>query len=317
MSDADNAKQHRDPTQMTQSQSQSAAHEPRTAGKTVPVKAGLLEKYERSEAVFDELLTDEGAVRPQYGKLMGALAEFSPAEIERRSQTCRRFVHEQGITYNVYGDPRGMERPWQLDPIPLVIAADEWQALEAGLIQRATLLNKILADCYGPQELIRSRWLSPSLVFAQPDFLRPCHNISVPGDKYLHCYAADLARSPDGRWWVISDRTQIPTGAGYALANRLVTSRILPEPFRDNHVHRLAGFFRDVRRTLAELSPRPGDQARVVLLTPGPHNETYFEQAYLARYLGYMLVEGQDLTVRDDRVASGRSDQLRLYANVD
>ena len=302
MSDADNAKQHRDPTQMTQSQSQSAAHEPRTAGKTVPVKAGLLEKYERSEAVFDELLTDEGEVRPQYGKLMGALAEFSPAEIERRSQTCRRFVHEQGITYNVYGDPRGMERPWQLDPIPLVIAAEEWQALEAGLIQRATLLNKILADCYGPQELIRSRWLSPSLVFAQPDFLRPCHNISVPGDKYLHCYAADLARSPDGRWWVISDRTQIPTGAGYALANRLVTSRILPEPFRDNHVHRLAGFFRDVRRTLAELSPRPGDQARVVLLTPGPHNETYFEQTYLARYLGYMLVEGQDLTVRDEQV---------------
>ena len=122
------------------------------------------------------------------------------------------------------------------------------------------------------------------------------------GDKFLNFYAADLARSPDGRWWVVSDRTQIPTGAGYALANRLVTSRILPEAFRDNHVHRLAGFFRDVQNALARLAPRRPDRARVVMLTPGPHNETYFEQAYLARYLGYMLVEGQDLTVRDNRV---------------
>jgi uncharacterized circularly permuted ATP-grasp superfamily protein/uncharacterized alpha-E superfamily protein len=195
-----------------------------------------------------------------------------------------------------------MERPWQLDPIPFIIAPEEWQKLEAGLIQRATLLNKILADCYGAQELIRSRWLSPALVFGQQDFLRPCHGIKLPGDTFLHFYAADLSRSPDGRWWVVSDRTQIPTGAGYTLANRLVTSRILPEPFRDNHVHRLAGFFLAVQTTLSQLAPRQADKARVVMLTPGPHNETYFEQAYLARYLGYMLVEGQDLTVRDNHV---------------
>ena len=218
------------------------------------------------------------------------------------AETCERLVHEQGITYNVYGDPRGMERPWQVDPIPLVIAPEEWRTLEAGLIQRATLLNQILADCYGAQELIRSRWLSPAMVFAQPDFLRPCHNLRMPDDVFLHFYAADLARSPDGRWWVVSDRTQIPTGAGYALANRLVTSRVLPEPFRDHYVHRLAGFFRDAQNALARLAPRQADKARVVMLTPGPHNETYFEQAYLARYLGYMLVEGQDLTVRDNHV---------------
>jgi uncharacterized circularly permuted ATP-grasp superfamily protein/uncharacterized alpha-E superfamily protein len=189
-----------------------------------------------------------------------------------------------------------------LDPIPFVIAPEEWRTIEAGLIQRALLLNKILADCYGSQELIHSRWLSPALVFGQPDFLRPCHGIRVPGDTFLHFYAADLARSPDGRWWVVSDRTQIPTGAGYALANRLVTSRILPESFRDHHVHRIAGFFIAMQNSLARLSPRQADKARVVMLTPGPHNETYFEQAYLARYLGYMLVEGQDLTVRDNHV---------------
>jgi uncharacterized circularly permuted ATP-grasp superfamily protein/uncharacterized alpha-E superfamily protein len=285
---------------MSQFQFQTATDETSFAKKATPEK--LLAGYKPSKGAFDELLASNGDQRPHYAKLIGALEEFSPNELQHRADTCQRLIREQGITYNVYGDPRGMERPWQVDPIPFIIAPDEWRALEAGLIQRATLLNKILTDCYGAQELIRTRWLSPALVFGQPDFLRPCHNIRAAADTFLHFYAADLARSPDGRWWVISDRTQIPTGAGYALANRLVTSRILSESFRENNVHRLAGFFREAQSTLARLAPRPSENARVVMLTPGPHNETYFEQAYLARYLGYMLVEGQDLTVRDNHV---------------
>ncbi len=201
---------------------------------------GLLAAYHQRPGTYDELFAESGDLRPHYAGLISALEKFSPAELQHRRDTCRRLVLEQGITYNVYDDPRGMERPWQLDPLPFLIAPAEWQALESALIQRATLLNRILADCYGPQELIRSRWLAPALVFAQPDFLPPGYGIRPPGETYLHFYAADLARSPDGRWWVISDRTQIPTGAGYALANRLVTSRILPESFRDSHVHRLA-----------------------------------------------------------------------------
>jgi uncharacterized circularly permuted ATP-grasp superfamily protein/uncharacterized alpha-E superfamily protein len=264
--------------------------------------ATLLKAYQGSEGAYDELLSDNGIPRAHYTKFIEDLERLGPHELKRRQENSQRLVQENGITCNVYDDPRGTERPWQLDPIPFIIAPDEWQRLEQALIQRATLLNRIIADCYGPQELIRSRWLPPSLVFAQPDFLRPCHGIRMPQDVFLHFYAADLARSPDGRWWVTSDRTQIPTGAGYALANRLVTSRIFGEGFRDNHVHRLAGFFRDARNTLAQIAPRTSNEPRVVLLTPGPHNETYFEQAYLARYLGFMLVEGQDLTVRDDRV---------------
>jgi uncharacterized circularly permuted ATP-grasp superfamily protein/uncharacterized alpha-E superfamily protein len=298
MSDPDNRPRNRDQTQMSQSQSQSATGGPGL--KAAPGK--LLSGYKRSAGAFDELLAKNGEIFPHYAKLLGELEEFGAAELARRADACQRFVNEHGITYNVYGDPRGMERPWQLDPIPLIVAPEEWRALEIGLVQRAMLLNKILADCYGAQELIRSRWLSPALVFGQPDFLRPCHGIKMPGDTFLHFYAADLARSPDGRWWVVSDRTQIPTGAGYALANRLVTSRILPEPFRENQVHRLAGFFLAAQSALAQLAPRQADRTRVVMLTPGPHNETYFEQAYLARYLGYMLVEGQDLTVRDNSV---------------
>jgi uncharacterized circularly permuted ATP-grasp superfamily protein/uncharacterized alpha-E superfamily protein len=300
MSDADDNTDRHDQPPMSQSQSQSATNDTSFAKKATP--AGLLSGYKRSAGAFDELLAKNGEIFPHYAKLLGELEEFGAAELSRRADASQRFVNEHGITYNVYGDPRGMERPWQLDPIPLIVAPEEWRALETGLIQRATLLNKILADCYGAQELIRSRWLSPALVFGQPDFLRPCHGIRVPDDVFLHFYAADLARSPDGRWWVVSDRTQIPTGAGYALANRLVTSRILPEPFRDNQVHRLAGFFLAAQNTLAQIASRQADKARVVMLTPGPHNETYFEQAYLARYLGYMLVEGQDLTVRDNHV---------------
>jgi uncharacterized circularly permuted ATP-grasp superfamily protein/uncharacterized alpha-E superfamily protein len=269
-----------------------------------PLHSDLLAGYPRGGGLFDEAFSTGGELLPHYACFVEAIQKLGGPELKRRRESCRRLLHEQGITYNVFGEAsdQGVEQPWQVDPIPLVIAPEEWRSLETALIQRATLINTILADCYGPRELIRSRRLPPALVFAQPDFLRPCHGIRPPNDTFLHFYAADLARSPDGQWWVISDRTQVPTGAGYALANRLVTSRALPEPFRTCHVHRLAGFFRDMQLSLARLATRQSDNPRVVFLTPGPYSETYCEQSYLARYLGYMLVEGQDLTVRDDRV---------------
>ncbi len=267
-----------------------------------PTAARLIAGYRPEEGLFDEMMEPRGGLKPAYGRLLDSLGRLNPDDLKRRRETAARIIHEQGITYNIYGDSRGMERPWQLDPVPFVIGADEWRPLEKALVQRATLINRIVADCYGAQTLIRSGWLPPALVFGQPDFLRPCHGLRPPNETFLHLYAADLARSPDGQWWVVSDRTQIPTGAGYALANRLVTSRVLPEAFRDCHVLRLAGFFRALQATLAAMASRRTDNPRVVLLTPGPYNETYFEQAWLARYLGYALVEGQDLTVRDDRV---------------
>ena len=267
-----------------------------------PGSPGIFDSYQARAGVFDEMRTPDGSVRPHYETLLRELDSLGTEELRRRNETSTQIVNEQGITYTAYGDKLGADRPWQLDPVPLVISSEEWGRVETALIQRATLINRILADCYGPQDLIRTAWLAPALVFGQPDFLRPLHGVKLPHDAFLHSYAADLARSPDGQWWVISDRTQIPTGAGYALANRLVTSRILPEAFRSCHVQRLAGFFREMQNSLAALASRRTDNPRVVLLTPGPYNETYFEQTYLARYLGYTLVEGQDLTVRDDRV---------------
>jgi len=284
------------------SEAQPAASETDAAQKATPGGGSLLANYPCDGTAFDELMDRDGRLRPHYAKWLSALEVLDAPEMSRRAETAKLLIQEQGITYHVYTDPRGTERLWELDPIPFLLAPEEWRAIETGLIQRARLLNMILADCYGPQELIYSRWLSPALVFAQPDFLRPCHNTRVAQNTMLHFYAADLGRSPDGQWWVISDRTQIPTGAGYALANRLVSVRVLPESFRENHIHRLAGYFRDVQNTLSQIAPRKGENPRVVMLTPGPHNETYFEQTYLARYLGYMLVEGQDLTVRDNYV---------------
>lgn len=258
--------------------------------------------YHPRPGCHDELMDADGELRRGYGTLWTELGELGPGEWRRRLDASQRIIREQGITYNVYGDTLGMERWWQLDAVPLVIDPDDWRRLEAGLVQRAQLLNRVLADCYGAQELVRTGALPPALVFGQPDFLRPCHGMTTPEGLYLHLYAADVGRSEDGQWWVISDRTQIPTGAGYALANRLVTSRVLPEAFRASHVERLASFFRTLRQTLAGLVRRRTEDPRVVMLTPGPYNETYFEQAWLARYLGYSLIEGQDLTVRDDRV---------------
>ena len=243
-----------------------------------------------------------GVLRPHWDTFINSLSALGDRELGRRWQTARQRIRENGVTYNVYGDPLGMDRPWNLDSIPLMIPPSEWSQLEAGLIQRARLLNLILADLYGPQQLLRGGLLPPALVFANPGFWRPCHGVRVSGDTYLHLLGVDLARGPDGEWWVISDRTQAPSGAGYSLENRIVMAETFPDLFREFQVKRLASFFRSFRDTLLRLSPVAGDNPRVVLLTPGPFNETYFEHSYLARYLGFRLVQGGDLTVRDSRV---------------
>jgi uncharacterized circularly permuted ATP-grasp superfamily protein/uncharacterized alpha-E superfamily protein len=251
---------------------------------------------------FDEMADPDGRLRDHWQAFAKALEHLGHEEFRHRWQEARDLIRENGVTYNVYGDPRGLDRPWQLDPLPLLIDAKEGNALEAGLVQRSRLLEAILADLYGSQRLLKSGLIPPELMLANPGFLRPCHGLRLPGNRYLHLVAMDLGRGPDGIIRVIGDRTQAPSGAGYALENRIVSSRMLPEVFRDCRVQRLALFFRTLRDTLRSLAPHNRDNPRTVLLTPGPFNETYFEHAYLARYLGYTLVEGGDLTVRDNRV---------------
>jgi uncharacterized circularly permuted ATP-grasp superfamily protein/uncharacterized alpha-E superfamily protein len=241
-------------------------------------------------------------IRPHWHYLMNALDGMGAAELQNRREEAWRQIRENDVTYNIYGEPGGMGRPWKLDLVPLLIESEEWSTIEAGLMQRAELLNLVLEDLYGARDLVKRGLLPPEVVFGHPGFLYPCAGLPMPGSRALTFYAADLVRSGDGRIHVLSDRAQAPSGAGYALENRLVISRVLPSLFRDSHTHRLANFFRTARHALSRLSPRDGDEPNIVLLSPGPANEAYFEHAYLANYLGYTLVEGGDLIVRDNRV---------------
>jgi uncharacterized circularly permuted ATP-grasp superfamily protein/uncharacterized alpha-E superfamily protein len=262
----------------------------------------LWDAYQALGGSYDELKAPADGIRPHWKSFAAAMEQLGGDEIRRRWEESQDLIRQNGVTYNVYGDPRGMDRPWQLDPLPLLIAPAEWRALEAGLIQRARLLDLILGDLYGPQRLLARGFLPAELVFGNPAFLPPCHGMQVPRNHYLHFYAANLGRSADGTIVVLGDRTQAPSGAGYALENRLVLSRMLPDVFRDCRVQRLAPFFQEVRDLLQSIAPHNRDNPRIVLFTPGPYNETYFEHAFLAGYLGYALVEGGDLLVRGNRV---------------
>src|SRR5271157_361431 len=267
--------------------------------------------YRQTDGVYDEMSAAPGVLRPHWDTFIGSMSALGGEELARRWKIARQRIRENGVTYNVYGDPLGMDRPWNLDSIPLLIPPSEWNELEAGLIQRARLLNYILADLYGPQQLLRSGLLPPALIFANPGFWRPCHGMPTAVHPYLQMLAVDLARSPDGQWWALADRTQAPSGAGYALENRTVLAETFPDLFREFQVQRLASFFCSFRDTLLNLSPSRRDNPRVVLLTPGPFNETYFEHSYLVRYLGFTLVQGGDLTVRDSRVFLKTLDGLK------
>ena len=223
-------------------------------------------------------------------------------ELQRRREEAWRLIRDNDVTYNIYSDMDSTSRPWKLDLVPLLIESEEWRGIEAGLMQRAELLNLVLLDLYGPRNLIKKGVIPPELIFAHPGFLNPCINMPMQDSRALTFYAADLVRDASGQINVLSDRAQSPSGSGYALENRLVISRVLPSLFRDSHTHRLANFFRTSRHALNRLSPRDGEEPNIVLLSPGPANEAYFEHAYLANYLGYTLVEGADLTVRNNLV---------------
>ncbi|MEK9725707.1 MAG: circularly permuted type 2 ATP-grasp protein, partial [Rhodospirillaceae bacterium] len=239
-------------------------------------------------------------VRPHWSPFLGELGRFTPPELAHCWDTAQRLVQENGTTYNVYDDSGDSARPWRMDPIPFLVGPEEWQQIEAGLIQRARLLNAIVADVYGARRLLSDDLLPAPLVLGNPNFLRPMHGAEPADAVYLNFMAFDIARAADQRWWVLSDRTQAPSGAGYALENRVVLARTLPDIFRGAQVHRLAGFFQTLSDNLIAQTGK--DEPLIVLLTPGPHNESFFEHAYLARYLGFPLVEGADLTVRDNKV---------------
>lgn len=272
----------------------------------------LLAKYCPQSDSYDEMLNAARLPRAHWRTILDSLAGETPEIMAKRLEMVQRQVRENGVTYNVYADLQGIQRPWDLNCLPFILPHSEWTEIEAGVIQRATLLNKILVDVYGEQNLLKEGLLPAPLIHGHDGFLRPCHGKKHLDDIALHFYAIDLARAPSGRWWVVGDRTQAPSGAGYALENRAVMARTFPDLLRDLNVRHLTDFFSTMLDSLTrwgrQCAAQSGTPLRtsepplIVLLTPGPFNETYFEQAYLARHLGVPLVEGNDLTVRNGKV---------------
>ena len=257
--------------------------------------------YSSMTGVYDEMCDSAGAIRPSWQPFADAIEALGHEEIARRWQQAQEEVRENGITYNAYEGVNGNTRPWELDAFPLVISPEEWSELAIGLRQRAELLDRVLRDLFGPQTLLQRGLLPADWLFSHPGFHREFHKQGIRDGRFLHLYAVDLARAPDGRWWVAGDRTDAPLGVGYALENRIAMSRMLPKVIHDCKVERLAPFFISLRKTLSVLASHR-ENPRIVILSHGPTGPNYFEDAYLARYLGYTLVEGGDLAVRDDRV---------------
>jgi uncharacterized circularly permuted ATP-grasp superfamily protein/uncharacterized alpha-E superfamily protein len=261
-----------------------------------------LPAYRPLPGCYDEMIDGAGAPRPHWAHLAEAFTELGVGELLRRQEEATRLLDQDGVIYHSYRESPRPGRRWLLDPMPTVLSSREWEGIETGVIERAELLNLVLEDLYGPRELLRRRLLPPEVVFGHAGFLRQCDQIRLPGTQQLFTYAADIGRDEEGRCFVIADRTQAPSGSGYALENRTVISRVLPSLYRDSQVHRLAPFFRSLRVALQEVAPPGVEDPRIVVLTPGPWNETAFEHAVLASSLGYSLVEGPDLTVKNGRV---------------
>jgi uncharacterized circularly permuted ATP-grasp superfamily protein/uncharacterized alpha-E superfamily protein len=276
-------------------QATGGAGKPRPSHRRV---AQWMRDYVRLQGIPDEYIAQDGTPREVWARFFDAFASFAPAEIERRFAAADRHLREAGVTYRAPGE--SADRLWPLSHLPLIIDEAEWQQLSAGIAQRAHLLEQVLRDLYGEGRLVADGAIPAAVIAGSSEYLRPMCGVRRPGGRYLNLYAADVGRGPDGRWWVLSDRTQAPSGAGYALENRLVLSRAFTSLYKSMNVERVAPFFEAFRDALRSSAER--DEPRIGVLTPGNFSETYFEHATLARYLGFLLVEGDDLAVSADRI---------------
>ena len=230
--------------------------------------------------------------------MLSALAEYEPNEIQQSFATADRRIRNRGLSYRVAGEQD--ERVWPISRMPLLLTEEEWRGIAAGVAQRAELMERVLADVYGEGRLIAEGALPLPALTGSKDYIAAIRGVRPPGGRWLRLYAVDIGRGPDGSWWALSDRAQAPSGCGYALENRLVVSQAFPDLYAQLNVERLAPFFRSLSAGLKSAGQRA--EPRISILTPGPLSLTYFEQAYLARYLGFLLVEGEDLVMRDGRI---------------
>jgi uncharacterized circularly permuted ATP-grasp superfamily protein/uncharacterized alpha-E superfamily protein len=276
-----------------------------------------------SQQVFDEFAAADGTVRQGWSTVLAGLDEFADTDLLKAQREIARLLEDDNVTYtpspastiSIADEPNGHgppttptptglvePRPWRLDPLPLILEDREWAGLEAGLVQRAQLLDAIMADLYGVRRLLSRHRVPAAAIFDHDEYVRPLVGSKAIARQRLFMVAADLGRDGGGQWKVISDRTQAPSGAGYAMQNRRVVARVMPEIYHQANLHRLTPFFQAMRLALVDAAPSAVEDPRVVVLSPGTLSETAFDQAFVASLLGFPLLEGSDLTVRDGRV---------------
>ncbi len=263
------------------------AEDPRLAG------------YRPAPGVADELYDRDGVMRPVWKPFVERLCAMSPEETRERFERGNQYLRDAGVYFRQYSNDPLQEREWPLSHVPVLLHESDWTTICEGLTQRADLLEAVMADLYGPGRLVSEGHLPAELVAGNPHWLRPMVGVAPRGGHFLHFLAFELGRSPDGSWLVLGDRTQAPSGAGFALENRVATTRIFPEHFAGERIHRLAAFFNGFRAALTGLGWSNGMLRGAGILTPGPANDAYYEHTYIARYLGIPLLEGEDLLVRN------------------
>ncbi len=269
----------------------------------MPISTNILFRdYFKDFKGYDEVFTSDLGIDKNWDKLLDNLSGIGANALKNKQVEVDWLLAENGVTYNVYNDPKGLNRPWKLNVVPFIIQKKEWETIEKGIQQRSEVLNLLLKDIYGKRELIKKGIVPFEVIFSHRGFLRACDQIQYKTAKQLLIHSADLARGPDGRMWVVNDKTQAPSGMGYALENRLSINKIIPEVFGDINVEQPSIFFKDFNELLLKAAPSNKENPTVVILTPGPHNETYFEHSYLSSFLGYPLVKGNDLVVRSGKL---------------
>ncbi|WP_431239923.1 circularly permuted type 2 ATP-grasp protein [Mycolicibacterium aichiense] len=258
---------------------------------------------------YDEFVDATGTIRPSWQELGDLIGERGRAGLERLRGVVRGLVDNDGITYIEVDDSgavpgEGIATPgtWHLDAIPLVVSAADWETLEAGVLQRSRLLDAVLTDLYGERRAITTGILPPQLLFGHPGYIRAARGIENPGRHQLFMLGCDVSRAADGRFVVNADWAQAPSGAGYALADRRVVAHAVPDVYERIGPRPASPFAQALRLALIEAAPEAAEDPVVVVLSPGIHSETAFDQAYLASVLGFPLVESADLVVRDGKL---------------
>src|SRR3984885_6249287 len=286
-------------------------------GNSVPVWSA----YPRREGFFDELVELAKSPRPECGNITRALLSMQPARLGEICARAEIMFRRMGVTFNVYGEQRGVERIFPFDPIPRVIDAPTWAELEAGLIQRIRALNAFVADVYGAGAIMNDHIIPRDLVLGCPQFRRAAVGIKPPMGNFVTVAGIDIVRDADGRFMVLEDNVRTPSGVSYVIENRVVMTRLMPDLMRASQVRSVERYPADLLQSLREIAPCAKSNPTIALLTPGPVNSAFFEHVFLSQQMGIELVEGQDLVCMDHKLYTKTVHGLQqidvLYRRVD